>query len=818
MKLKKYLANNFIIFSVIFSSVLLFFSGIAFGENILENSSFEIGASHGWGLSTSYEISGPLDQFDSTTSYHGNSSLKLEFSNQTQAQSVISKIYKLKPNTQYTISFYAKSNFSDPVIIFQMLNTFQSPYGPGDTIGPFSFTASSNWKRFSFTGTTANSLDKCSYQLKFWLGHQGVSNEYIWVDAIQVEEGELTDYMPSAPVEVGLRADAKHQGNVFFEDEYIIVKLKQYNSDTETRSVTTNFEVFDYFNRKVKSGIVTTNIPPQSISEKDLNLTLDKNKRGAFRVAAWVKGVNGTMDELNYSVLPRPKVQGINENSIFGSHVPFKEYFLSVMQKVGIKWNRTLSTGTQFRWNVIEPTKGNFIWKDEEIDLAARYGMTVYGTIGSEIVHVPAWALDGTGLPKLDEWETFVSTVVNHYKDKVDYWEIWNEPEAEGGLKGKETFYAQLLQTAYNAAKTADPNCTIIGMVTWLSYYMEDVFSAIGDGYLDYISTHMYPPTKDDVIQRVIDVGSNHNKIIWNSETGMKTDSFYQTVFWEDLWNSYAQPDDWGRNYDLRTDWLVWNFARTVGRGLEKYFYYDARHTTAPDNLITFSLFEWDGTLRPKAVAFSVLANLFEGAKGYGAVFINPEIESYLLIRGTTPLIIMWNKNTSDIKKVSGTFIKVYDVMGHELSTKNGVSLGQSPIYIEGQGITKDQLINSIIVSDAPDVTPPNLSIVTYPTGPTEAIEGGMLFRWFAVDDVSISTRWELTNESILFSHKLDGYDSNWSSWDTSTAAIYKDVPIGNYIFRVKAKDQAGNISTAEVIVGYFGGSLSPPRNIRIKN
>jgi len=200
MKGKKYSANNFIVFSVIFSSVLLFFSGIAFGKNILENSSFEIGASHGWGFATSYEISGPFDQFDTTTAYHGNTSLKLEFSNQTQSQSIISKIYKLKPNIQYTISFYAKSDFSDPVIVFQMLNTFQSPYGPGDAIGPFSFTASTNWKRYSFTGTTANSPEKCSYQLNFRPGHQGLANKYIWIDAIQVEEGELTDYTPRAPV------------------------------------------------------------------------------------------------------------------------------------------------------------------------------------------------------------------------------------------------------------------------------------------------------------------------------------------------------------------------------------------------------------------------------------------------------------------------------------------------------------------------------------------------------------------------------------------------------------------------------------------
>ena len=49
------------------------------GKNLLENSSFELGASHGWALSTTDKITSPLGHFDTTTAYHGTVSLKLEY-------------------------------------------------------------------------------------------------------------------------------------------------------------------------------------------------------------------------------------------------------------------------------------------------------------------------------------------------------------------------------------------------------------------------------------------------------------------------------------------------------------------------------------------------------------------------------------------------------------------------------------------------------------------------------------------------------------------------------------------------------------------
>lgn len=815
-----------------FISVCLTFPLIVEGKNILQNSSFEVGFGHGWGTISDWKTSGTLSPIDTSTAYHGSSSLRLEmydgfdYDNRGgNSQWIISKIYRLKPNTQYTLSLYAMSTWSAGDFLLRIKNTFEGGNGPGDIHGHYSFKATSTWKRFSSSFTTTTDPDKCSYQIDFVPGHNGSDGYFVWIDAVQLEEDSLTGYATNAIVEVGL--DSMHQGNVFFEDEQIIMKLKQYNNDTVSKNVNIRYEVYDYHNRKVKEGTINSNIPSQTISEKDLDLSLTQDKRGAFRVILWVEGIDGTRDELNYSVLPRPRTLATDENGIFGAHVPNTDYFLSMMQNVGVKWNRTLSTGRQFRWKLAEPSKGNFVWEDAEIARINQYGMKILATIGSEVVHVPDWAKDANGLPKLDDWYDFVYAVVDHYKNSVDYWEIWNEPESEGGLAGKGSLYGEILTKGYTAAKSADPDCTVLGMVSWSAAYIKAVIDIIGPDYMDIVSTHVYPQAEYGVPDLFNVVLNPYSKNGWNSETGTPTKSFYQTILWEDLWidrNGGFKPTQ-GGDYRTRTDVLVQNFAQTVGAGLKKYFYYDARQTTASDFLITYSLFEWDQTLRPKTVAYSILANLFDLSEGKGELTFDPGIYAYTFLRGGTPLVILWAKNYNDVKLLKTTLssnsIKAYNCMGNVVSLPtSGLIFGNSPVYLEGQGITLDQLKNSLSISDTSDVTPPNLSIVTAPTGPKDA--GSVLFRWFAIDDITPTfyTTVEFY-DVILYSYKLEGYDAAWSTWGETISKTYSNVPDGNYTFNVKAKDVAGNISNAQasIIIGAGGDvePLRPPTNVRIE-
>ncbi|MCD6236789.1 MAG: right-handed parallel beta-helix repeat-containing protein, partial [Thermoplasmata archaeon] len=83
------------------------------------------------------------------------------------------------------------------------------------------------------------------------------------------------------------------------------------------------------------------------------------------------------------------------------------------------------------------------------------------------------------------------------------------------------------------------------------------------------------------------------------------------------------------------------------------------------------------------------------------------------------------------------------------------------------------------------DTTPPDTTITDGPTGIIEYND--VTFTWNGSDDIT-------SPSNIIYSYKLQGYDSSWSSWTTSKSKSYTDLDNGKYTFKVKAKDESGNI------------------------
>jgi hypothetical protein len=64
----------------------------------------------------------------------------------------------------------------------------------------------------------------------------------------------------------------------------------------------------------------------------------------------------------------------------------------------------------------------------------------------------------------LEAWGEWVYNIVQAYKDKIKYWQIWGEPNWNTGFgaPGDPVKYVEFLKIGYLRAKQADPNCTII--------------------------------------------------------------------------------------------------------------------------------------------------------------------------------------------------------------------------------------------------------------------------------------------------------------------------------------------------------------------
>jgi len=99
------------------------------------------------------------------------------------------------------------------------------------------------------------------------------------------------------------------------------------------------------------------------------------------------------------------------------------------------------------------------------------------------------------------------------------------------------------------------------------------------------------------------------------------------------------------------------------------------------------------------------------------------------------------------------------------------------------------------------DTTPPETSIAVGPEG--TICYRDVVFMWEGTDDWTPAA-------DLVYSYYLAGYDSDWSDWVHSLSQQYALSP-GDYTFRVKARDQAGNVDLTPAERSFTVSINNPP-------
>ncbi len=397
--------------------------------NRIPNSSFEVGLGRGWLLSTPKERRdfGTAAIVDEMTGYDGRASVKLP-----AWSSLTSRVFRVRPWRKHTFSLWAKSEAAKANFIIELFNVHRDKAVPGFAAAlkkTFSLEKKNGWQRLVL-GDRLSGFPAPEYQLRIC----SASDEPVWIDALQLEEGSASAYRPMSALEVGLVSDKA--ANLFLEDEPIRMKLLAFNSSAQPVAATVRYQIYDYLNRKVNQDEVAVAAPAHSHLEKMLDLST--GKRGIFRVMLWLERINGSDEEVVYSVVPRPQREGPDPSSIIGVHAISSDFQYEVLQRMGVKWQRILSPELWFRWSAAEPQQGRFVWHDAEAEKTVRHGFQILGNLTTE--PWPKWA----GRLDTKAWEQSVLQLVNHYKPWVKYWEVCNEPIYQ--FKPKE--YARMLRAA----------------------------------------------------------------------------------------------------------------------------------------------------------------------------------------------------------------------------------------------------------------------------------------------------------------------------------------------------------------------------------
>ncbi len=202
---------------------------------------------------------------------------------------------------------------------------------------------------------------------------------------------------------------------------------------------------------------------------------------------------------------------------------------LEMVREMGAPW-----IVEYFPWAYYEPRKGHFNWTHADIVVnhAVNQGLTVIGRLG----FVPEWARpkDTTFLyldeDHFEDFGDFVYAFVEHFKGRVDYIIVWNEPNVslEWGYRPVDPeAYTRLLKVAYRRAKEANPDVKVLAgaLAPTLAppgdpwgmndlEFLRRMYRAGAGDYFDILAAHSYgwkfppddPPAPDKVNFRRVEL------------------------------------------------------------------------------------------------------------------------------------------------------------------------------------------------------------------------------------------------------------------------------------------------------------------------
>ena len=159
---------------------------------------------------------------------------------------------------------------------------------------------------------------------------------------------------------------------------------------------------------------------------------------------------------------------------------------LRAMRAAGIRWARA-----DFSWNWVERGKGNWHFEhlDKVLDEAGKAGITILPILDYNV----SWAYPAH--QHLDEWSEYVRRLVTRYKDRIRYWEVWNEENIPNFWKEPNPKdYLTLLKRTYEVIKEIDPELKVVfgGLAGVPHDYYENVLKEGGGKYFDIVNFHPY--------------------------------------------------------------------------------------------------------------------------------------------------------------------------------------------------------------------------------------------------------------------------------------------------------------------------------------
>ncbi len=282
-----------------------------------------------------------------------------------------------------------------------------------------------------------------------------------------------------------------------------------------------------------------------------------------------------------------------------------------LMKEAGVGFVRL-----DFLWDDVQPAKDrwNFEKYDRLVEVLSKNGIKILGLLN----YNTAWGGDNwNSAPDADLFAVYAKAMVSRYKNKVKYWEVWNEPNQDiywvpqDGMKA----YTALLKKTYPLIKAEDPSAVVLlgGLSGDAALSLNEVYAHGGRNSFDVVNFHPFENPLDpeaiskmkktyEAVYHTMEKNQDGKKPIWLTEIGCPGIPLGKET--KDWWLG-ANPDT-----SQQAAWVEKIFGEPLEwPGVKKVFWAFFRDT--PDHFLTgtdyFGLLQEDFTAKPAFGAYQRL-------------------------------------------------------------------------------------------------------------------------------------------------------------------------------------------------------------------
>lgn len=554
------------------------------------------------------------------------------------------------PDIPYTFSFFAKAPegsvvkacvVSPPAGDFDCNIWFRTP-DIAKTITK-TFQGTGQWTRYSFSFIPRMIKGKPNQVLTAGLS----GDNDCFFDAVQLEEGALTDYRPQKLELFTLIPRRKETSNVtlFFDKEKIPVIAVAQRMDRETpESVAAEIIVNDFWENTVRAIPLALQFPAKAVAVTQ-EVALSSLPRGVYRV--YIKSGTTQSRSVAFGIVGRYLAEG--SEIAGGSHETGLDFNRAFIEALGLTWTRHHAAywGTYYDRGTMPADGKSYDWSSTEKEIAQKSKDKKLRFWGSVAYPPDPWTqrIDTGQLvsdPKmldefLDGLAGYMALAVGRFKDVIKYWECWNEPSEKNM---PPLVYLPMLKRFYKTVKSIDPNAVVIGgcpcSAEGIETYILPLIKMGAANYLDVISYHSYlegwPEEKisNTAGKTLIWQLAQLNKTL--KEAGAKKD-LWDNEFWlsgSDWYTDAGERVPLAAPTSLAGKAPCFNYrtgAAAIVHLVTIEYAYGVRHFGLHcfDHDVSFQFpqkpeydmraFSYDYAVKPKAISYAVICNKLNGAK-----------------------------------------------------------------------------------------------------------------------------------------------------------------------------------------------------------